>query len=371
MSRRLVILASLLVVALFAAACETEETADPGADPVDDPDGDEEAVDDDVEEVEEEELTDVPDDAELVIYGALHEEEIDRIASAFEDATGVPTETIRASAGEMTARIEAEGDNPDGDVFLGGPSETHEPLVPDFLRAYESPVAVEDYDEDHYHSEHYWHGFYIGALGVAINTERWEDEFGDDPYPETWDDLLDEQYEGALAIAEPASSGTSYNMLVTQVFRLGEDEAFDWYEEFDRTVGQYTSSGAAPARMAGAGEFTLAVTFGHDILTPIQAGFPLELVYPEDTGFEIGAVSIIDDGPNPEAAEVFVDWMLGPEANQLHTDLSLRVPLRDDVELPGAADPVDELDLVDGFDAEWAGEQRDHLLDEWEERVGG
>jgi iron(III) transport system substrate-binding protein len=267
--------------------------------------------------------------------------------------------------------VQAEGGNPGGDVMFGGGSENHEALVPDFLAPYESPVAIDDYDEQFYHSEHYWHGFYIGALGLAINTERWEQEFSDQDPPQTWDDLLDDQYADSLVIAAPASSGTAYNMLVTQVFRLGEEEAFDWFEEFARTVGQYTTSGAAPARMAGAGEYTMGIAFGHDILKPIDAGFPLELVYPQETGYEIGAVSIIEGGPNPEAARVFVDWMLGQEANQLHTDLSMRVPLRDDVALPEGAVDINELDLVDDFDAEWAGQVRDDLLNKWEERIGG
>jgi iron(III) transport system substrate-binding protein len=365
---RLVKLTSgLAAVMLVLVACGTEE-ADPEA--IED---DEIEADSDVEidEVDDDVLADVPDGAELVIYGAIHETEIGRIADAFESATGIPTEFLRGSAGELVARIQAEGDNPGGDVILGGGSENHEALVPDYLAPYESPVAVEDYDSDFYHSDHYWHGFYIGALGLAINTERWEEEFEDQEYPETWDDLLDEQYENSLVIAAPASSGTAYNMLVTQVFRLGEDEAFEYFEGFTNTVGQYTTSGAAPARMAGAGEYPMGIAFGHDILKPIDAGFPLELVYPEETGYEIGAVSAIAGGPNPEAAEVFIDWMLGQEANQLHTDLSMRVPLREDVALPDAAVNISELSLVDGFDAEWAGEARDDLLDQWESRIGG
>lgn len=359
MNRLVRTLSPLFGLALLTAACGGE-TADPTmADEVDP---------DEVGEVEDVEV-DIDDDS-LVIYGAIHEEEIARLAAAFEQATGISTEFVRGSAGELAARIQAEGDNPLGDVVLGGPSEIHEALVPDFLRPYESPVAIEDYDPDFYHSEHYWHGFYIGALGLAINTERWEAEFGDQEYPQTWDELLDEQYSGSLAIALPASSGTAYNFLVTQVFRLGEDPAWDWLTDFNDTVGQYTTSGAAPARMAAAGEFLMGITFGHDVLKPIDAGFPLELVYPAETGFEIGAVSIIEGGPNPQAAEVFTDWMLGQDANQLHTDLSMRVPLRDDVSLPGAATDINELSLVDGFDAEWAGAERDRLLDEWEDRIG-
>lgn len=350
-----------VALGMIVAACGTE-TADPdGAGIPDEPA--------DIQEVDDDALSDVPEDAELIIYGAIHEGEIARLADAFESATGIPTEFVRASAGEAVARIQAESASPNADILLGGSSESHEALVPDFLASYESPEAIEHYDEEFYSSEHYWHGFYIGALGLAINTERWESEFGDQEMPTTWDELLADEYEGSVVIAEPASSGTAYNMLVTQVFRLGEDEAFEWFGDFSRTVGQYTTSGAAPARMAGAGEYTIGIAFGHDVLKPIDAGYPLELIYPEETGYEIGAVSIIEGGPNPEAAQVFVDWMLGQEANQLHTDLSMRAALRDDVVLPEGAIDTAELDLVSDFDAEWAGQMRDELLDRWEDEI--
>ncbi len=311
------------------------------------------------------EEVDVEDD-ELVVYSALHEYEISRILSRFEADTGIDTEFIRLSAGELASRIVAESDNPGGDVFFGGPSETHEAIVPEgVLRPYESPRADET-DPGFHHDEFYWSGFYVGPMGFAINADRWEEEVGGE-LPQTWEDLTDPALEGEVIKASPAASGTAYNIVATQFFRYDEEpDAWDYLAELDQNVPFYTSSGAAPAQHAGTGEAIVGIAFAHDVMKPMDAGFPLELSIPEEAGWEIGAVSIIDGGPNPSAAEAFVDWMLGPEAQQLHTDLSLRISTHPDVEMPPGATPLAELDLVD-YDYEWAGENRERIVEEWNE----
>ena len=314
-----------------------------------------------------EEELDIEDD-ELVVYSPLHEYEISRILRAFERDTGINTEFIRLSAGELAARIVAEKDNPGGDVFFGGPSETHEAIIPDgVLRQYESPRAAET-DASFHHPEFYWSGFYVGPMGIAINTDRWEEVMGDEDYPSTWEDLLDSRLEGEISMASPAASGTAYNIVATQFFRYdSEDEAWDYLTQLDENVPFYTSSGAAPAQHAGTGEAIIGLAFAHDVMKPMDAGFPLALSIPEQSGWEIGAVSIIDGGPNPSAAEAFVDWMLGPDSQQLHTDLSLRISTHPDVEMPPGATALEDLDLVD-YDYGWAGEHRSRLVEEWNER---
>lgn len=310
---------------------------------------------------------DIEDD-QLVVYSPLHEYEISRLLRAFERETGINTEFIRLSAGELAARILAEKANPGGDVFFGGPSETHEAIIPEgVLRPYESPRAAET-DAAFHHPEFYWSGFYVGPMGFAINTARWREVMGDVDYPRTWEDLVDPRLEGEIIMASPAASGTAYNIVATQFFRYAtEDEAWEYLSQLNRNVPFYTSSGAAPARHAGTGEAVVGLAFAHDVMKPMDAGFPLALSIPEQSGWEIGAVSIIDGGPNPRAAEVFVDWVLGPEAQQLHTDLSLRISTHPEVQMPPGATPLAELDLVD-YDYEWAGAHRSRIVEAWNER---
>lgn len=305
----------------------------------------------------------------VMVYGAIHEYEIARILDAFSRDTGIKTDFIRASAGEIVARVVAEANSPRADIFLGGPGDSHAALIPhDVLLPYESPTA-QDIDDFYLDPEHYWNGFYLGALGIAINTERFEKELK--PlgleYPKTWEDLLDPAYKGEIVLANAQTSGTGYTFVVNHLRRLGEEEGWEYLDEFHKNVHHYTKSGAAPARMAGTGEFLVGIAFGHDILKPIAAGYPLKLVYPPYVAWEIGGVSIIKGGPNEQAAKKFIDWVLGQQAGQLHSDLSLRISTRHDVSLPPGAVPLEEIVLIDYY-LDWAAEHRDRVLDEWSNR---
>src|SRR5436190_22820753 len=54
----------------------------------------------------------------LVIYNAQHEQLLDEIAPAFEDATGIEVELRNGSDLELSNQLISEGDASDADVFL-------------------------------------------------------------------------------------------------------------------------------------------------------------------------------------------------------------------------------------------------------------
>ena len=303
----------------------------------------------------------------LVVYSPLHEEEIARILDKFSQETGIKAEFIRLSAGAVAARLIAEKNHPMADVFFGGSAETHESLIgEEILRPYQSPV-LKDIDPAFYHPEYYWSGFYVGAIGFAINNARFKEKYPDKEYPTTWEDLLDPDYKGEISMASPAASGTAYTVVATQFFRLGEEKAWEYLEGLHKNISFYTTAGAAPAQHAALGECTIGIAFGHDVMKLIQSGYDLTLIYPKDTGWEVGAVSIVKGGPNPEAAEKFVDWILDVDGQQFHSDISLRVATHPKVVLPEGATPISELQLVD-YDYEWAGQNRDRIVEEWNKR---
>ena len=96
-----------------------------------------------------------------------------------------------------------------------------------------------------------------------------------------------------MQVANPNSSGTSYNMLATFVQLFGEDKGFDFLKALHRNVNQYTKSGAAPARAVATGETLAGITFQHDAVVQLVGGAPVTIVSPcEGTGYEIGGMSI-------------------------------------------------------------------------------
>jgi len=306
----------------------------------------------------------------LMVYGAIHETEIAKMLEAFTKATGIPAEFIRGSSGELVARIKAERASPKADVKLGGPADSHEALALEGLLMPYIPPESKNIDRRFRSPLHYWHGFYLGALGIAINKPRFDKELkpkGVD-YPRTWEDLLNHAFKGEIVVANPATSGTAFTFVATQLQRLGWEKGWEYLTAFHKNVNHYTRSGAAPANMAATGEFIIGIAFGHDILKPAKQGYPVMLIYPPDTGWEIGAVSIIKRGPNPEAAKKFVNWVLTREAGKLHTEISLRISVRPDVPVPEGVIPISQIKLLKNYDLSWAARERNRILAEWERR---
>ena len=307
----------------------------------------------------------------LVIYSALDQTTADAMTAAFKKK--YPDVDVNllgvAAAGEQSTRIRAEKDAPKADVFIGGSTEFHEPLARDgLLLPYKSPVAKE-IDEKYSDPEGRFYGWYLGVLGIVINTDRFKEL--KIPEPKTWDDLLDPAWKGKLAMPNPTTTGGGYIFLADQIFRFNRDEAraLDYMKKLDANVGQYTQRSPDSINVVAQGEFVGAMNWVHDILTSKKKGFPLKVIIPPDTAFEIGGVSIVKGGGNPEAAKAFLDWVLGPEAGKINSDNSSRISVRGDVPAPEGAVKITDVKLVN-YDRDWATREKDRLLKGWQQAVG-
>src|SRR5258707_11036581 len=76
-----------------------------------------------------------------------------------------------------------------------------------------------------------------------------------------------------------------------------------------------TSPGAIGA--VSQGQYVGCPNWAHDILTEKGKNPGVSLAVPANTGFEVGAVSIVKGAHNLPLAKAFVDWVLTPEAGAL------------------------------------------------------
>ncbi len=301
-------------------------------------------------------------DLKLTVYAGLMEDHALLAVKEFEKATGVKTEMVRMSGGEIFARIKAEKDNPSASVWYGGGALTFMAAANEgLLEEYVSPEAanIPDKFKD---PKGAWTGIYTGYLGIEGN-KKWLEE-NNMELPKTWDDLLKPEFKGNIAIAHPGSSSTAYNFLATIVQLRGEEAGFEYLQKFNDQVRQYTKSGSAPGRMAGMGEVPIAIGFMHDAIKYQEEGFE-DLIFtaPEDgTGYEIGAVAIIKNGPDQEAAKMFVDWCLSKEAQELGKTVgSFQFLTNKNAEPPEQALSLKDTKLID-YDFQWAADHREEFL---------
>jgi iron(III) transport system substrate-binding protein len=338
----------------------------------------------------------------ISVYSALNESTNNAFVEAFKkDNPGIDVELLPlAAAGELQTRIRTEKDSPKADIFIGGSSEFHSPLGQEgLLEAYKSPnaAAVDDLYKD---PNGFWTGWYIGIFGFVYNTERFGKEMSGAQPPATWDDLLAAAWKGNLAFPDPVKTGGGYIFLATQIFRFAvalglvqapgaaataaatmaatgqaavdytkaEDAAMDFMKKLHGNIAQYVGTAPQAIQLVADGQFIGAPNWSHDILTAKAKGLPIELAVPAETGFEVGAISIIKGGPNTEAAKVFVDWVLTKPAGELNVKLSNRLSVLKDVPPAPGAPTLDKVKLVP-YDRAWATDNKDRLLKKWQAAI--
>ncbi len=313
------------------------------------------------------------------------------MTQAFEEETGIETDFVRLSSGESLARVRAGADDPEFSVWWGGPADAfiaanEEGLLEEFTT--DAVIIPEQYRSE----DGSWTGVYVGALGFCSNVELLE-ELGVDP-PTSWQDLLNPALAQNIAVAHPATSGTSFTAFWTNVTLAADrleaeeagagydengfptqaaiDAAFDYYKELNNNILQYTRSGSAPGRMAGNGEVAVGIIFSHDCVKLQQEGFADILVntFPEEgTGWEIGGMGIIKGGPEPNAARVWYEWALTPEAQAIGATVNaLQLPTNPDTPVPELSVKLEEVNLVD-YNFVAAGLNRVAITERFDEEI--
>lgn len=352
MSRRLRAIGSFMTIGLLLAACTTATPGETGAAPTDG------AGTGDLEDT-------------LTVLCTPQEDWCQAMVAAFEADTGVSTNYVRLSSGEALARLRASADDPEFSVWWGGPADGFVAANEEgLLEPYDSPNA-DAIAAEHKGENGVWTGVYVGALGFCSNTVRLGEL--DVDVPTSWADLTDPALRREVAMAHPASSGTAYTAFFTQVLRLGgEDEAMEFMQDLHPNMLQYTSSGAAPAEMAGRGEVAVSVVFSHDCVRNIDGGFvDLEVSFPEEgTGYEIGGVALIANAPEPNAAKAWIDWSLTAEVQELGPTqaASFQLATHPDAAVHERSVNLDEVELVE-YDFQAAGEARADLTARFEDEV--
>ncbi|MCC5575592.1 ABC transporter substrate-binding protein [Microtetraspora sp. AC03309] len=300
----------------------------------------------------------------LTVVCGAQEDWCQALTAAFQRKTGIKTGFVRLSSGEAVARLRASKDSPEFDVMHGGPADGYVAAKQEnLLAAYSSPVAG-DIPARYKDPEGYWTGVYVGALGFCSNTGVLK-RLGLSA-PTSWQDLLAPKLAKQVGSAHPATSGTAYVAVWTQVMLHGgdQDAALEYFKKLKTNVLQYSKSGSAPGQQAGRGEIATGVIFAHDCVKFQDEGMTdLQLTYPaEGTGYEVGAVGLIAGARNPDAAKKYIDFALSPEAQEIGpTVKSYQLPTNPKATVSAKSVDLSTVKLID-YDFVAAGDAKKDLV---------
>lgn len=304
----------------------------------------------------------------VIIYASVDEGNAKKILDAFSAQTGIAAEFVHLSSGPAMARITAEANNPQADVWLGAPSENHVVLKEEGLTIPYISDAMEKLDPSFKDPEGYWRSFYMNPMAFAVNTEALKKAGA--TKPTSWQDLLKPEYKDLIQMPTPQSSGTAYAIITTLVAIMGEDEAFEYMKKLNPIIQTYTSSGTGPSKGVAIGQAAIGIQFTPAFFEFIDQGYPLEVIFPtEGVGFEAPAVSIIKGAKNIESAKILIDWLVSKDGQDvLSKEKTYFYPVIPEAELSKGMPAFSELKTI-VVDKQWAGENKKRLVDRWVNEV--
>jgi len=257
---------------------------------------------------------------------------------------GVSCNAVRASGQVVFQRLQQElganalqadvmSTNDAGQMFLLKKDNHLARFAPENLQ-YQVPELRELAD-----SENYWITSGISPLVIGYNTNLVTEAEA----PKNWTDLYDPKWSGQTAIGHPAFSG-SVGLWTIAMRNLYGWEFFDKLNENKPQIGRSVADGH---NLIVSGERKVALTPLPLVLQDsLLRNAPIKAVLPADGALlPPSAAAVMAKAPHPNAARLFVNFLLSEDAAQGDVK-NLRYPLRSDVPPAEGVPPLDSYKKV-------------------------
>jgi len=259
----------------------------------------------------------------LILYSSMTENDLSNLLKGFgAKYPNVNVEVVNGSAGELTARITAEKNKPQGDLMWGGLSNSdgnvYSEIFEHWLTEYEADI-MPDYRSNN--------GFYsldhLSTIVFCVNTEL-EKELG--MQIKSYADLLDPRLKGKIVIADPNSSSSAWNNVCNMMAAYGNDskEVWDFIEGLMKNSLVISTSSSVAFKSVQSGEYVVGLTYEDGASTLLKSGAKnIRMVYPsEGASASAFGCAVIKGAPHPEAAKAMVNYLMSADGqSQLGTAL--------------------------------------------------
>jgi iron(III) transport system substrate-binding protein len=170
----------------------------------------------------------------------------------------------------------------------------------------------------------------IIPIVIGYNTQKLKPA----EIPKSWKELLNPRYKDKIATGSGAASGQVGTWALAMEQQMGGWNAyFPAFNKLNPKLGRSINDAVADVI---SGERSLGIVTLGQMLTAKAKGNPVAVVYPaEGTVLVVGPIGILKDAPHPNAAKLFMNFMMSKEYSQLAAKY-FEQPLRSDVTVAGA-----------------------------------
>ena len=247
------------------------------------------------------------DKERIVIYTSMEEDRNQALKEKIKEKFPEKDIVVQYMAtGNSAAKIKNEGTNVEADIVL------------DLETAH--MVNLEDNFAD---LSHFDTNIYIDGLNTSNNYIIWAKQtmaviidkkyFSDNnlEIPQTYDDLLKNEYKNLIAMPDPKTSGTGYAFYLNVINVKGENEAIKYFKQLKNNIREFTTSGSGPTNLLMQGEIAIALGMTSQGVKAINEGYDFEIIELESgSPYSTTSCAIIKGRESNEDVKEVFDWLI-------------------------------------------------------------
>jgi iron(III) transport system substrate-binding protein len=247
--------------------------------------------------------------AQVTLYTSVTQDTVDAVLGAYRARQpGITVKVFRAPTGQLNARIAADrraGGIKADVIWYTDPLSMQQQARDGLLRRW-TPAQASKVPGP-YKSDTFW-GTRILNMVIVYRS-------GLEPVPVSWSDLTNPAYRGAVVIPDPAFAGSALGML--GYFAMARGYGLDFYRKLKANGAVQVEGPPDVVNQVAEGRYKVGVTLDNSARPAVAKGSPIRIVWPRPGAVAIySPIAIFDATRNPTAAESFVNFVLGAEAQQ-------------------------------------------------------
>jgi iron(III) transport system substrate-binding protein len=297
---------------------------------------------------------------EVVLYSSNQSDLIDQVSQGFEKKTGIKVSAVRMGTGEAMKRIQAEKDNPLGDLFWSGDIAVLDAAKKFFMpyKSSEAKVLPPQYIE----KDNLWTATNVHIMIIMYNKKLVSEQ----EKPQAWADVLNPKWKGKVVMANPEKSGSAYAKV------YGMYKLFGW-DGLKKLIANAKILDSASLIWKGTaeGEYPLGMTIEYAAYRYIAGGSKdVGIIYPQEGAFAAPeGTGMIKNCKHPEETKAFVDYLLSKEVEREVFEKHYRRPARPDVVASVGLPKISDIKLFKGFDPIESSALEKDILKQWKEII--
>lgn len=200
-------------------------------------------------------------------------------------------------------------------------------------------------------------GFYVILYNTKLVTEA--------EAPKSWAELLNDKWTNKITLADPKSSSSVYSFIwyITQYLK-GEPYGWSYFEKLQKLKPAYAPSHGNIGEVVALGERSIGVQVMATVRSSMAKGDPVSWIFPSDgIPSELTVAVMRKNSPNRRAAELFIDFLVSKEGQQLVADHLGFIPVRKDLEFTFAnGAKLSDIELIKR-DVEWIANSKEDVIE--------